>query len=396
MTKLSWLTRARIKSALFMAPVFLGAVAFSLVIAASRFLFNNAGLTQLIDLQSSTTFFTFLIQAGLRAGLRKEFLEGNERVVQLVERYVLRKWPYYSLPASLLVLVVFDGKFLPIVCTLNAVYTLLIGLRLVQVKIPAAAYYSVNVFVVNTAAGAMYLFFPQAPKLWVDISAEAVALVWGIVTLSRISRGRLVEGRATRAFVSVLRKYAGLQLSSFLIVLHGYVFAQMIVVAGGKDLQLAVYYSDAVMVTGLIIMFLSRVMLVFEKKMVAEGVVGRYILILHLSFVGAAVLFALATRRNPEGMLLSGLFFLALVGRYTTAVISGFIDEAHRARAIYLIGAFVCVPLAGYALVHAYAWDRHVTGITAVFSLFLLSSLFAMFFRAEGVYLGDAEADRIR
>ncbi|HYI07947.1 MAG TPA: hypothetical protein VEK57_02645 [Thermoanaerobaculia bacterium] len=396
MTGPAWLTPTRLRSLLFMAPVFLGAVSFSLVIACSRFFFGNVNLTHILDLQSSTAFFTFLIQAGLRAGMRKEYLVGNERVVRLIEQYFLRKWPYYSVPASLLVVLVFGGTFLPILCTLNAVYSLMLGLRLVQVRVPAAAYHSVNLFIVNTTAGALYLFFPDAPKLYLDLAAEAFALTWGIVSLAGTVRGRLSPKRAAKTFVLVLRRYAGLQVSSFLIVLHGYAFAQTIVLAGGKDLQLAVYYSDAVMATGLIIMVLSRVSLVFEKQMVAKGLIRRYILILHLAFAAAAVLFAAATRRNVEAIVLVALFFLSLLGRYTTGVISGFLDESHRARAILWIGAFASVPLIGYAMVYAYDWDKQVIAATAACSLFLLSSLFVTFFKAEGAYIGDAEADGAR
>ncbi|OCH97563.1 hypothetical protein A8135_13795 [Legionella jamestowniensis] len=368
--------------------VFLGAIGFPASIYLSRVCFANKGLVSLIYLQTSTSFLAFLIQAGIRAGLRKEFLVGHLRIVNEVESYIKKTWVYIFPPLSVLSLFLMQGYFLPTISALNAILTLLIGLRLVQGRIKAAGFFSSILFLMNFSAGFFCLYFGN-DRLAIGIVVEFFAFIIGIIFIYQ-NLPHINYRRGFNSLIKVLKKYVGLQISSFLIVFCSYIFAQIILRVSQTDKEIIILYSDAIIISGIMTMFLSRLMLIFEQKLVKSGRVESYLWLMHLSLLLTTLCASLIRGGEYYEKMLFFLILLGLLGRYSSALVSSFIQENMRGIFLRMTNAVVIFQVIMLLLNLCRIWYSSWIYFAAFINLFTLSVILLIIYSGKGIaYIVD-------
>ncbi|TRO15860.1 hypothetical protein EQ826_19815 [Ectopseudomonas mendocina] len=382
---------AKFVRVLWFLSVFSGAFGFSLAILVSRVLYDNAGLHGLLALQVNTSFMAFLIQFGLRAGLRKEYLVGNYRIVDLVESALLRKWPIFLVPASVFFLLAFSGSVLIAIYFANALLTLLVGLRLVQQKVSAAAGYSLLVFLINFSSGLVFVlldeFSVELKGFLIEFFSMFVCFLASLMSLpgKRRSRNSLVLMKA------VFLKYLGLQVSSFVIIFSSYVYAQTILYFSADDVGLIVIFSDAVLVSGVVSMVLSRVLLLFEKNIVRSRKVAFYMFASHFFIFMFCLIYAFVYEFiGGGGIVMPFLVMLFLMGKIAIAQVSSFLNENCRRTFTVSLLVLVCMQLVVYS-------DRYVDfGVedlevyASLCNIFVLSAMLVLFYGSrKGSYISE-------
>ncbi|PWY56597.1 hypothetical protein DGG96_05590 [Legionella qingyii] len=363
--------------------VFLGAVGFSLAIYCSRVFFNNHGLINLIYLQTTTAFLAFLIQAGMRAGLRKEFLCGRQRIVNVVENYIIGIWVFIFPPLSIVSLLVMKNYYFPIISALNAILTLLIGLRLVQKNIVEACFYSVVLFFINFIAGGWCIYADYHSETASNVMIEVCALVIGMFFIKRPS-SKLNYSKGMKLFVKISKKYWGMQVSSFLIVFSGYIFSQLILNIAQTQKEIIIIYSDAILISGIFTMILSRVMLLFEQRVVKSGRVEFYLWIIHGALLLLALLSCFVRGGNNNEMGLFFLLLLGLLGGYAIALISSFINENTRNIFLLWMNVIVVFQCIMFLLKYSGIWSDNWLYFVVLVNLFSLSCLLLIIYSFKG------------
>lgn len=321
------------------------------------------------------------MQAGLRAGMRKEYLVGNFRIVALVENELIRKWGLFIFPCSLLCVFLSDGRVLPAIYSLNALLTLLIGLRLVQQDLKSAGAFSLSLFILNFISGDLVVLL-EGYSGWVSgASVEAFSLIVGFVVFLHKRRGAKKNSNGVYVAWMIIKKYAGLQLSSFMIICASYFFSQtMLYSAETKKTDLIVVLSDAILVSGLVSMFLSRVLLVFEKKIVANQKVCLYIVATNISILLFCGIYSFF---RSEGYLISFLVISFLMGKLTVAQISSFIDERFRKSFVVSVSLLLVVQAAFYLVRFAGMDFSGIEFMASGFNMLFLSIGLAVFYSLQ-------------
>ncbi|NOU22801.1 MAG: hypothetical protein HOO93_13645 [Methyloglobulus sp.] len=366
--------------------VFLGSIGFPLAILISRGFFKNTGLVDLVSLQTDTAFIAFLIQAGIRAGLRKEYLIGHVRLVQLLELYLRGGWAFVFPPVSAVALYFFEGAFLPMIYGLNAVITLLIGLSLVRQDVKRAGGFSIALFAMNFGSGMIVIMagVSGSDKLAMGITIECLSFLLGILFASN---QREVAGhkKSSRLLLAVLRKYLGLQIASFVIMFSAYIFAQLVLsVSNAGDTQLIVLYSDAILISGIITLVLSRILVLYEQNLVKSGKIELYLSLIHLGFFIFTLLVSILRSGLYHEKLMFFLLLMGLMGRFSIALVSGYLDEKWRTEFMCSMSLFAGFQVVIFALLKTEFWQDSYLYYAATINMFVLSFLMILVYRYRG------------
>lgn len=366
--------------------VFLGSIGFPLAILISRVFFKNAGLVDLVSLQADTAFIAFLIQAGVRAGLRKEYLIGHVRLVQLLELYLRGSWAFVFPPVSAIVLYFLEGDFLPLIYGLNAVITLMIGLSLVRQDVKCAGGFSIVLFIMNFGSGMILVMagVSGSNSLAAGITIESLSFLLGMLFVSSYREVTRLK-KSSRLLLAVLRKYLGLQISSFVIMFSVYIFAQLVIsVSNAGDAQLIVMYSDAILISGVITLVLSRLLLLYEQNLIRAGKVELYLIIIHVSFFIITLIASILRTRPDDEKLMFFLLLVGLMGRFSIALVSGYLDEKWRTEFMCSVSLLAGIQVVIFALQKTEFWQDGYLYYAAAINMYILSFFMILVYRYRG------------
>lgn len=372
----------KIKSLFVFSCVFAAALGFPLSLIISRTFFSGSGLEDVILLQIDTAFFAFLIQAGARAGFKKAYITGYCRLVDNLELYIITKCTYVLLPFSFIFWFIGYEKF-PFLYGINAILTLSIGLFLVKRDVYNAAKYSFLLFFINFQASLLLILFDNV----ILSSGEKVLIIdlgSALVYMLCILRTRKIKfssaANSFRLLKVVLNKYVGLQISSLFIMLSAYIYAKSILMYVSGKPSLLFVYSDAIVVSGVTLMFISRVMMLFEKSLVQNGFVKMYVVAIHLFLFCFSVVCSFVYGAFYGFGLEFFLIVLGLLGKFSHAQTSAFIDEKHRGNFVFGAAFFVLIQFLACFLLFksplSLSWEYFLLS----FSIFVFSVLYLVYF----------------
>lgn len=313
---------------------FFSAIAFSASTFLAR-LFSQHSLPNLIQFQSTSVFLAFVVQAGLRAGLRNQFHLGRKKVVEEVEKKILKSLPWLSAIVSFLFLLQSRFDFCPAFAILHATLTLLIGLRIAQNRLSTAAIWSVLTFI-SIVIPCLLLMFSGLPFARARIPIEAMSLV----SLFLLGRGRSPSPMAWTALKKVLKSSIGLQLGSFSVYLLVFVFGQYVVFLSRQDIKIGVAYADIQVICGVQSLIISRLYLLVEGRMVKGGKILGY----SLGFILWAILFsasafaAVSLKKNPYIAVFYAALSFSYLGNIPLGIISQFMRERYRVESLIMAG----------------------------------------------------------
>ena len=312
--------------------VFAAALGFPISLILSRSFYDGLGLENIISLQIDTAFFAFLIQAGARAGFKKAYITGYSRLVNNLEYFIITKSIYVLLPISLFFSLLGYEKY-PFLYGVNAILTLSLGLFLVKREIYNAAKISVLLFFINLQAS-VFLILSEYLGLSSGKNVLFIDLTSALFYMVCILRTRPIKFKSALNLMNLLKvvlsKYIGLQVSSLIIMLSAYMYAKGILdYVKGNPLLLAAY-SDAIVISGVTLMLISRVMMLFEKNLVQNGFVKRYVVFIHMILFFVSVFYSVIYSFFYDFGVAFFLIVIGLLGKFSHAQTSAFIDEKYR------------------------------------------------------------------
>lgn len=299
----------------------LSALPFPLVLLYSR-LYIQEAVSSIIFLQSSTAFGAFVIQAGLRAGLRKEYVQGRKNIVDRVSKTFF----LVSFFAALILSPVSQAlptefAFLPVLAVLNAVLTLLVGQFMLKRDFFRGALSVLCIASINLLAGFSRLLLPMAlGNMLIEIASILVLFFYGAWYFGGVKRASL------SCLGLVLKKYLGLQVTSFVIYAVIFILALSIVQSGERVLILL--YADVTLTANVLLLFVARSSVVFERDILSNGRASRFLLVLHILFFVFSIVFGVA--RGGENVVLACGVMLAFLGQFTFSSLSQYVEEKYR------------------------------------------------------------------
>lgn len=292
----------------------------------------------MIFTQSTTAFGAFILQLGLRAGLRKELVEGRTRVVASTSIFFVNSAHVVALGASTLYLQITElsTPVFFVLIAANASLTLQLGLDLINDKLRNAAIVSVKLFAVNLTAVVVVLTVNEISYIEY-IGLELFSLSLGI-SWSR-QRGSL--RRLGKATYLVVLKYIGLQVSAFLLLLGMYLFSLVVTKLTILDVEVGQRYAELSFVANIAILLIGRYMMVYERELIERKLI-------YISLTGLCALFGLATAAYlvviSTQEIISLVILGQLLGNYVFSMLSHFIKEEYRVKFLLMS---LLVPLQG-------------------------------------------------
>lgn len=322
------LKRDVVMKTLLLGVTLLSAIPFAAALLYARY-YQPPIIPALIFLQSTTAFGAFLMQMGLRAGLRKEYVANRVRVVRSTKSVFIQAAFLVSTLCSM-GFMLFGDLDLPICFLLiaaNAALTLRQGLSVISANWEAATFESLALLAMNAIAAALLIdaTFPRYVD-FILIEATAVLIAWPFYDL------RKFKYRCGIAAV-VVRKYWGLQVSAFMVLLGMYIFNLIIVQISLKDTEIGKEYALMTIVANSIILVVGKIFLIGEREIIRRE--KTQVVLFYLLVGLGAVSIASTAFERPTGLI--GLIIsLQIFGSYIFSNISHFILERYRKRILIL------------------------------------------------------------
>lgn len=318
------LKRDVVMKTLLFGVTLLSAIPFAAALLYARY-YHPLIIPALIFLQSTTAFGAFLMQMGLRAGLRKEYVANRVRVVRSTKSVFIQTAFLVSTLCSM-GFVLFGDLDLPICFLLiaaNAALTLRQGLSVISANWEAATFESLALLAMNAIAAGL-LIDDTFPKYidFILIEATAVLVAWPFYDL------RKFKYRCGIAAV-VVRKYWGLQVSAFMVLLGMYIFNLIIVQISFEDAEIGKEYALMTIVANSIILVVGKIFLIGEREIIRRE---KTQVVLFYLLVGLGAVSIASTAFERPTALIGLIMSLQIFGSYIFSNISHFILERYRKR----------------------------------------------------------------
>ncbi|MGA4604086.1 hypothetical protein [Pseudoalteromonas maricaloris] len=312
------------------------ALAFPTLLAYTRY-FDAETVPYVIFMQASTAFGAFVIQAGLRAGLRKEFVEGRTRVVDITTFTFVQLIIKYGWIASIISIFLVDTEytFLPMLAGANAVLTMLIGLSSLKGDSRLVLSFSLSLLFLNITAGILEILFNHDFMHYALIELMSMAMLVAI----RIFLWPKFRSGSSALLGKIAIKYIGLQVTSFFIMGSIYCLSMSVVLVAKDQPWLSLLYADVTIISNVAILLLARGSLVFERE-ILSGRVNVYLIFLFLFFLCFSALISFL--KPEEQRYITFLLTLSFVGQFTLSSLSQYSSES--ARKVFVLisgGVFV-------------------------------------------------------
>lgn len=354
---------------------FLSAVSFTLCSFFAR-LFSPETLPSLIEFQASSVFLAFIVQSGLRAGMRNQHHLGRVRVVKAAEMKIRQVLPYFAALISAVTLLQSTYALCPAFAILHAVLSLLLGLRFAQGSLKGAAMWSILTFL-SIILPCSLILFSHRPLMDLRLQIE----IFSILCLIGLAVKVRTPNRSGAALLKVIRSSAGMQLGAFSLYFLNFVLGHYIIYLSKKDLQVAVAYADIQVLCGVQSLIFSRVYLLIEGKVLKGGKVFQF----STACLVWTAIFALGTFatvfffKGASMAALYGILAFSNLGNIALGTISQFMKEEYRAELLIL--TFLSTAVVGGAIfwesgVSQAVWIILLGSPTLVAAFLLLRSAF--------------------
>lgn len=247
-----------------LGSLILSSLGFTTGVVLIRGFSSSESLSYIINLQSIVVFTSFLLQLGLRAALRGHLYNGRERLV---------KAAYESLYVFLLAIaclgVVFEillDEFLYIsLSCLLAIVTLKLTLAVARGETSEIITFSVLNFIVSS--GSAFVLITIQDLTIIDKAIELISLLVLILLYRKMELKKVLRLRLY--LLKVYWKAQSFQLGSCVIALFIFLLNQSAVAQlDGEHLNA---YSDALILSGFLVLLIGKVLLLLERKFFHSG-----------------------------------------------------------------------------------------------------------------------------
>lgn len=320
-----------LKKSIIFATVLLSGIAFTISILTARIYFPEK-LTDVIFFQSTTVFVTFIIQIGLRAGLRNHHHLGSQKTVVIVDNTIRKIAFWICLP---LVLVSSFQDFYSIsfgMSVLQAFLTMCQGVRIAQGKPVVAAIYSLAVFL-SIIASTFFIILTDSEYYEKILIIDIISLsIMGVISLYT-----QLPSKGLYLLNKIVRKYSEIQISSFLIYLLVFITSQLFVVLSYRDNTYALVFADVQIWCGAQILVFTRAIVFFEGRLLRDGKINNLVSMIVIWSLLFSILFAVFAYYvlYEEYVLVYFVLSFALMGRISFPLASQFVNRSGR-RIIYV------------------------------------------------------------
>lgn len=341
----------------------LSALAFPAVLMYGRY-FIIESVPYIIFMQASTSFGAFIIQAGLRAGLRKEYVQGRLRLVQSASLAFINALILFGLPLSFISIFILDlgYTFLPTLASLNAALTMMLGLLSLKGNIKGVLVVSFFLMIINLSAGISELINYGGKLHYIFI--EAISFILLVVTRKILSKS--YRGGSYSVLWKVVLRYTGLQVTSFFILASIFLLSMSVVYLSEGNPRLSIIYADVTVASNILILLLGRGSLVFEKDILNGNVIKYLNSVFILAFVFACIFSFL---REPGERVVAFLLTLSFIGQFTLSSLSQYAKESSRKIFVFFSGAFFIY----YMLIAMSETDIFSKSTLLIFNLYSIS-----------------------
>lgn len=316
----------------------LSAVAFSFATLSARLFFTEK-LSTIIDFQSTSVFIVFIIQMGLRTGIRLHYHHGFYRTVERVYNYLNIRSIRFAFVLTL-ISGVFYQKFFFSFCFAQAILSFNQGLFVARKEFSNVAKSSVLIFS-HIVLSVACIFITESKQL-TFILIESLSL--GVLLISRVLFVQSSQ-QSLKATKLLIKKYFPLQLGALIVYAAMYLFAQCVIKFGKVEPQIVLAYADASIVAGVTLLLVGKGMVFLEGKIIKEK---RFLsnLSLYLAFVvGIVVLYVVVVSYlMPYDSYWAAGSIIFLLGRFAFSYVSQFANVKSR-NVLYGLGVGIIMIL---------------------------------------------------
>lgn len=315
-------------------------MASSLVFPATVFtvrLFYREKLDEVVDFQSFTVFFVFVLQVGLRAGGRMHFHLGYEKTMDRVFNYVNQALlPIFTVLSIATLL--FNLKIYIMFCFALALLSFNQGMYIARKESSKAMKASLIVFVHILVSLYLLIFFEGYGIFFIELFSALLCFLQMIYfrDTKKVSR---------KGTFLVIKEYFGIQVGSFIVYLCNFLFSRVILMFGKESEEVLVAYADASLICGALLLLTGKSLYFFEGHIIKKS--NQVFIVLVYTVISIAICL---TYSLLYGYFLGGTILLPLaitvflLGRMSFAFCSQFANDKGK-RIIFVIGGLINVVL---------------------------------------------------
>ena len=262
----------------------MSSLGFSLGAVFIRFFSDTISLAFIINLQSIVVFSSFILQFGLRAALRVHIYSGRLLLAKRSSESLYVLMLLISLLGFFIEVYIDTFYFISLSCLLSIV-TLKLTISIAKNTFRTIFGYSLLNFIVTISSSLLVILIK-------DLKFSSYIIEISSITLLLLLYSSINWRALLRHFRKILKVYWGAQsyqLGSCVVALFVFLLTQTAVVQfKGDDL---IAYSDALILSGLLVMLIGKAMLLFEKNIYGseDNQYALYVFILCLQICICAV-----------------------------------------------------------------------------------------------------------
>lgn len=350
----------------------LSSVAFSLTTLLSR-LFLPEKLPLIIDFQSTSVFLVFILQMGLRTGIRLHYHSGYKRTVDRVYSSVNTHTLGMAFLFSFFTFWVSKSFFFSF-CFSQAILSFNQGLFVARKEFNRVVYSSIIIFLQIITSVVVIVFVESSQLAFLIIESSSLIMVFLFRFIFSIR-----PGASFNSTFLLIKKYFPLQIGSFVVYGAMYFFAQCIIKYGEHSKDLVLAYADATIVAGVILLLAGKGIVFIEGKIIKEK---KYFinLLYYLIFVMVTtIIYAFVVSSfmsyGPYWAIGSMLF---LLGRFSFSYVSQFSNSKSRIL-LYSMGSLITLILLMFNYLN-FSYSVYETTIMTL-NLNIAVVLFVLFYR---------------
>ena len=360
--------------------VLLTGISFPLILLFTRLEFPEK-LVSIIYFQSIVVFFTFIVQLGLRAGGRIHLHLGRVKTIDYVTSYIVNNgWKLGGIIS--LIVILLNISFYPSFIILQAILSYLQGLYVAKKNSSMVIYNSILIFLSIFFAGSCIVFIDSG-----SISTASIEIVSTLILLLlSFTTNRGYEGvKEKRLFFLLIKRYKGLQYSSYIVYLTAFIFAQIFVSIGANNLDVISLYADIVLFCGVQVLVIGRVTVFIEGDIIKNKTYRKYITFYLAWCVMSSYLFSVIYSHfiNPNYFYFLFFISLAILSKVAFSFCSQYVNSRARMY-IYKLGlCSVSIHLALYLIINTEQSILDVTQLSFILFCFSGFSLSIMLLSLE-------------
>ena len=299
----------------------LSSLGFSTGIVTTKIFSDSNSLAYILKLQSVVVFTSFILQLGLRAALRVQIYSNRKRLAKITYDYLYVFLSILSILAFISELYFSKYLFFTL-SSLLAIVTLNLTLSVASNVLKSIVIFGFITFLV-AFSGSLILLLVDDIKM-TSMLIELISLIV-LISLYRVENWSKIY-KYRKKIIVIYWNAQSYQLGSCVVALFIFLLTQSAVLQF-KDGTLNAY-SDALIFSGFIVLFIGQIMLLFERKLY-KSKSNKYFLyilmiIIHV-FISAIFSFIASYIYNTDWVLMMSVVFI-LLSRTTAGYIVQYIE----------------------------------------------------------------------